>query len=81
VQGAGTGDLNSYGLGWFLSLERGQKVVEHDGGMPGFLSKVSLMPAEKFGFVVLNNSNDGVLNEAVKRALLPNAPAATACSS
>ena len=70
-QGTGpdTGDLSSYGLGWFLSLERGQKVVEHDGGMPGFLSKVSLMPAEKFGFVVLNNSNDGVLNEAVKRAL------------
>ena len=28
------------------------------------------MPAEKFGFVVLNNANDGVLNEAVKRALL-----------
>ena len=43
VQGAGTGDFRSYGLGWFLSLERGQKVVEHDGGMPGFLSKVSLM--------------------------------------
>jgi hypothetical protein len=57
-------------MGWFLSLERGQKLVEHDGGMPGFLSKVSLLPAEKFGFVVLNNSNDGVINEAVKRALL-----------
>jgi CubicO group peptidase (beta-lactamase class C family) len=68
--GAGTGDFKSYGMGWFLTLERGQKVVEHDGGMPGFLSKVSLMPAEKFGFVVLNNSNDAVLNEAIKRALL-----------
>jgi CubicO group peptidase (beta-lactamase class C family) len=68
--GAGTADFRSYGLGWFLSLERGQKLVEHDGGMPGFLSKVSLLPAEKFGFTVLNNANDGVLNEAVKRALL-----------
>ena len=68
--GAATADFKSYGMGWFLSLERGQKVVEHDGGMPGFLSKVSLMPGEKFGFVVLNNANDGVLNEAVKRALL-----------
>jgi hypothetical protein len=57
-------------MGWFLSLERGQKLVEHDGGMPGFLSKVSLMPSEQFGFVVLNNNNDGILNEAVKRALL-----------
>jgi CubicO group peptidase (beta-lactamase class C family) len=68
--GAATGDFRSYGLGWFLSLERGKKLVEHDGGMPGFLSKLSLLPAERFGFVVLNNANDGVLNEAIKRALL-----------
>lgn len=68
--GAATDDFRSYGLGWFLSVERGQKLVEHDGGMPGFLSKVSLLPAEGFGFVVLNNANDGALNEAIKRALL-----------
>lgn len=68
--GAATDDFRSYGLGWFLSIEQGQKLVEHDGGMPGFLSKVSLLPAERFGFVVLNNANDGVLNEAIKRALL-----------
>ncbi|MBL8728502.1 MAG: serine hydrolase [Planctomycetes bacterium] len=68
--GGGTADFRSYGMGWFLSLERGEKLVEHDGGMPGFLSKVSLMPSERFGFVVLNNRNDGILNEAVKRALL-----------
>ncbi len=68
--GALTNDFRSYGMGWFVSLERGKKLVEHDGGMPGFLSKVSLMPAERFGFVVLNNTDDGVVNEAVKRALL-----------
>ena len=68
--GADTRDFRSYGLGWFLSLERGKKLVEHDGGMPGFLSKVSLLPADKFAFVVLNNSNDGLLNEAIKAALL-----------
>jgi CubicO group peptidase (beta-lactamase class C family) len=68
--GANPADLRGYGLGWFVSLERGQKLVEHDGGMPGFLSKVSMLPAERFGFAVLNNSNDGVLNEALKRALL-----------
>ncbi len=68
--GAGTADFRAYGMGWFLSLDNGKKLVEHDGGMPGFLSKVSLLPADKFGFVVLNNANDGVLNEAVKAALL-----------
>jgi CubicO group peptidase (beta-lactamase class C family) len=66
----GTGAFRSYGLGWFVAVERGSKLVEHDGGMPGFLSKVTLVPADRFGFVVLNNSNDGVLNEAIKRALL-----------
>lgn len=68
--GAGTGDFRACGLGWFVSLERGQKLVEHDGGMPGFLSKIALLPAERFGLVVLNNGNDGIVNEAVKRALL-----------
>lgn len=66
--GAANADFRSYGMGWFLSFERGQKVVEHDGGMPGFLSKVSLLPAERFGFVLLNNANDGIVNEALKRA-------------
>jgi CubicO group peptidase (beta-lactamase class C family) len=74
AMGGGTGgkpgDLRGYGMGWFLSLQDGKKLVEHDGGMPGFLSKVSLLPADKFGFVVLNNANDGVLNEASKAALL-----------
>ncbi len=68
--GADTRDFRSYGLGWFVSIERGKKLVEHDGGMPGFLSKVSLLPADKFGFVVLNNSNDGIVNEAIKASLL-----------
>lgn len=70
ASGADPRDLRAYGMGWFLYLHDGHKLVEHDGGMPGFLSKVSLLPAQKFGFAVLNNNNDGVLNEAVKAALL-----------
>ena len=64
-----TDDFASYGLGWFLTIDRGNKVVEHDGGMPGFLSKVSMIPGKRFGFVLLNNGNDGIVNEALKRAL------------
>jgi CubicO group peptidase (beta-lactamase class C family) len=60
----------SYGLGWFLELNNGNRLVEHDGGMPGFLSKITLVPADRFGFVILNNGNDGILNEAMKRAVL-----------
>ncbi|GAB4148853.1 MAG: serine hydrolase [Planctomycetota bacterium] len=68
--GADPTDLRGYGMGWFVWPHRGAKLVEHDGGMPGFLSKVSLIPSEGFGFVVLNNANDGILNEAVKAGLL-----------
>lgn len=68
--GASPTDLRGYGMGWFLYVQDGKKLVEHDGGMPGFLSKVSLLPADRFGFVVLNNGNDGIVNEAIKAALL-----------
>jgi CubicO group peptidase (beta-lactamase class C family) len=63
-------DFNAYGLGWFVSVQDGKKLVEHDGGMPGFLSKVTLVPADGFGMVVLNNTDDGVLNLALRRAVL-----------
>ncbi len=68
--GSSATDLRAYGMGWFLYPEGTKKLVEHDGGMPGFLSKLSLLPADHFGFVVLNNSNDGLFNEVIKRALL-----------
>ncbi|MBK8975227.1 MAG: serine hydrolase [Planctomycetes bacterium] len=63
-------DFSSYGLGWFLYAIDGKKVVEHDGGMPGYISKVTLVPADRFGFVILNNGMDGVVNVALRRALL-----------
>ena len=63
-------DFSSYGLGWFLSVHEGEKLVEHDGGMPGFLSKVTLLPAEGFGLAILNNGADGLLNLALRRAIL-----------
>jgi CubicO group peptidase (beta-lactamase class C family) len=63
-------DFASYGLGWFLSLQDGKKLVEHDGGMPGFISKVTLLPADRFGLVILNNGMDGVVNLALRRAIL-----------
>jgi len=44
-----------YGLGWSLFDYSGKKIVEHDGGMPGYISKVTLVPEENFGFVILTN--------------------------
>lgn len=63
-------DFRSYGLGWFLTVEDGKKVVEHDGGMPGYLSKVTLVPADRFGMVVLHNTDTPLLTTALRAAVL-----------
>ncbi|MFQ5753297.1 MAG: serine hydrolase, partial [bacterium] len=47
--------FHAYGLGWFLFDYAGKKIVEHDGGMPGYISKVTLVPEEKLGLVILTN--------------------------
>lgn len=52
----------SYGLGWFLFDYSGKKVVEHGGGMPGYISKVTLVPEEKLGIVILTNDMSNLCN-------------------
>ena len=69
--GAGKGNnFETYGLGWFLKDEGGKKVVEHDGGANGFLSKTVLIPEENTGFVILTNSDAQYLFEALGKILI-----------
>ena len=52
--------FSGYGLGWRLSDIKGNMSVSHTGGMPGMLSKVTMIPDLNLGVVVLTNtSNDG----------------------
>ncbi|MES2826728.1 MAG: serine hydrolase [Bacteroidota bacterium] len=48
-----------YGLGWQLTDMQGNLVVSHTGGLPGMLSKVSLIPDIDLGIVVLTNTESG----------------------
>jgi len=59
-----------YGLGWFIYDYNGKKVAEHDGGMPGYISKVTLIPDENISLIILNNGNDGIVGNAVKGDLM-----------
>ena len=59
-----------YGLGWFIYDYNGKKIVEHDGGMPGYISKVTLVPDQKISIIILNNGNDGFVDNAIKGDLL-----------
>ncbi|MFN8208447.1 MAG: serine hydrolase [Bacteroidales bacterium] len=63
-------NFRAYGLGWFMFDFGGKKILEHDGGMPGYISKVMVIPSEKLAFVILNNSQDGYVNDALKFQLL-----------
>jgi hypothetical protein len=63
-------NFNSYGLGWFIYDHKGTRIVHHDGGMPGYISKVLLVPDKKYAVIILNNGNDGYVNEAVKGDIL-----------
>ena len=58
------------GLGWFISDYYGEKVIEHNGGMPGYISKVALVPGKNSGFVILNNGEDSYVNNSIYYVLL-----------
>jgi CubicO group peptidase (beta-lactamase class C family) len=47
--------LASYGLGLAVTSYRGHKLVQHGGGIDGFISQMSWLPKERVGVVVLTN--------------------------
>ncbi len=52
--------FNTYALGWSVWDHNGKKVVEHAGGMPGYISQVTIVPQEKLGMVILTNTLSNV---------------------
>lgn len=44
-----------YGLGLGIRDYRGHKVITHSGGLPGYVSRVYLVPGEELGVAVLTN--------------------------
>jgi CubicO group peptidase (beta-lactamase class C family) len=46
-----------YSMGWLMGKSRGENVVFHDGGYPGWYCHVSYMPDKKFGVALLVNEN------------------------
>jgi len=64
--------FNGYGLGWGLSDIKGNMRVQHTGGLPGMLSKTTLIPDINLGIIVLTNTSDdgaGIFS-AVSQALV-----------
>lgn len=51
--------FTGYGLGWFLLDVNGKLMANHTGGLPGMVSKTTLIPDISLGVVVLTNTDEG----------------------
>ncbi|KRG69183.1 beta-lactamase [Pseudoxanthomonas dokdonensis] len=63
-------NFQGYGEGWFLSDYRGQKLVWHTGGWPGMVSRVTLVPGQNLGVVVLTSQEVGAAFNAITMQVL-----------
>jgi len=59
-----------YGEGWSLSDYRGHRLVWHTGGWPGMVSRVTLVPGQDLGVVVLTNQEAGAAFNAITMSVL-----------
>lgn len=71
VRGATTYNTHfaSYGLGWFLSDEKGYKVPTHTGGLAGIVTQVTLIPEMKLGIIVFTNQQSGAAFTAITNTI------------
>ena len=63
IQVGGPGPYNThfaaYGLGFFLSDEKGYKKVTHTGGLEGMVTQITMIPEINLGIIVLTNQQEG----------------------
>lgn len=59
-----------YGLGWFLQTYENKMLIMHDGGVNGYVSSVTLVPSEHLGIVILTNSDQNQLYDALRWEIL-----------
>lgn len=69
----GAGNYNthfsSYGLGWFLSDEKGYFQATHTGGLLGTVTQITLLPELNLGIIVLTNQQVGAAFTAITNTI------------
>jgi hypothetical protein len=58
-------EFNGYALGLGVRDYRGNKLLTHTGGLPGFLSRVAMVPSHRLGVAVLTNAESGAAFNAM----------------
>lgn len=60
----------NYGMGWFVDLYRGQKMLSHGGNTLGFSALMTLLPEQDFGVILLSNATSNFMIYALTYAIL-----------
>ena len=63
-------NFSGYALGLGVRDYRGHKMLEHTGGLPGYVSKVAMIPDLRLGVVVLTNQESGAAFNAIAYRVL-----------
>ncbi|MGB2867285.1 MAG: serine hydrolase [Bacteroidota bacterium] len=58
-------NFSGYALGFGIRDYRGYKVVSHTGGLPGYVSKVTMIPELRLGVAVLTNQESSEAFESI----------------
>jgi hypothetical protein len=59
-----------YGLGWFLEDYGSRLILQHSGGVNGFVCKVAFVPEERLAMVILTNTDTNSLIDALYYQIL-----------
>lgn len=59
-----------YALGFLVHDYRGRKVVMHTGGLPGYVSRVTMVPDLELGVAVLTNQESGEAFDSITYQIL-----------
>ncbi len=62
--------FNGYGLGFGLRDYRGHKLVTHTGGLPGYVSRVAMIPDRQLGIAILTNQESTEAFEAIANSIM-----------
>ncbi|HLF14546.1 MAG TPA: serine hydrolase domain-containing protein, partial [Bacteroidota bacterium] len=63
-------NFNGYALGFNARDYRGVKILTHTGGLPGYVSRVTMIPALKAGVSVLTNQESGAAFNVIVNSVL-----------
>ena len=62
--------FNLYALGFGVRDYRGYKLLNHTGGLPGYVSEIMMMPDQRLGVAVLTNQESSAAFRSITLAVL-----------